>query len=237
MTCGAAAIVPVPFVDDFLLRQLRRRWVRDALTAHGVQLDARGVDHLAGIRSPTGWQRIVRFVYNATLKLAFKLVKRVFRSIFFVLAVKDAADAASKAFHRGFLEHRSAARMAQHGPVAGEETLLATGWAIDRACEETDTRAAQRTLKTALEGSRSFLRSLRRRWGWSRRGRSAEELTQQTARDTSHTVVDEVAEELSRTTYLETLDERCAQLTEYWSQPYFHATAASPGPHSEQAEA
>ena len=234
LSCGLAAIVPIPFVDDLLKRRLRRNWVRQITLQHGVELDDLSVDHIAGIRHLQGWTRALTFVYNLTVKLAFKLVRRIFRNIFFFLAIKDAADAASDAFHRGYLEELAVARLetdTSSTRPASEQQLIATGWAIDRACKETDTRAVQRTLKGAYGSSRSFLRSVSRRWSWTRRKASAEDLEQQTDQVASAEVVDEMARELAATGYLDTLDKRCRQLVEYWSQAEFHRRhrPSSPG--------
>lgn len=234
LSCGLAAIVPVPFVDDLLLRRLRRDWIRDVCKARGLVLDAVGVDHVAGIRRLEGWRRMAQVVVNLTLKLFFKLVRRIFRSIFFFLAIKDAADAASEAFHRGYLEETTLTRLSQeHGQqlvVSPQEPkLIAIGWAIDRACDETDTRAVQRTLKSALERSKGLLKATSHRWSWTQRKASAEEIERETE-TSSETIVDDVAEELSRTGYLDTLQTRCKQLVDYWSQPEFHERRAAPRP-------
>ena len=233
LSCGLAAVVPIPFVDDLLHRQFRRSWVRDLARDYELQLDELGVDHVAGIHRRSGWRRVLRLAYTLTVRLLFKLVRRVFRSIFFFLALKDAADAASDAFHRAYLEWRCLERLAvQRGthPERDHHRLLATGWAIDHACREIDTRAVQRTLATALESSRAFLRSLSHRWSWTRSRASASEVASQAASGTASEVVDEVARELQEMGYLDALDRRCAQLAEYWSQPEFHRPRRPPAP-------
>ncbi|MEM9409197.1 MAG: hypothetical protein AAGA81_24415 [Acidobacteriota bacterium] len=232
LSCGLAAIVPVPFVDDLLLKRLRRGWIRDVCSSRGLELDAVGVDHVAGIRRLAGWRRVTQIAINVTLKLFFKLVRRIFRSIFFFLAIKDAADAASEAFHRGYLEETTLTGLAQRRDSgstlnAHEPRLIAIGWAIDRACDETDTRAVQRTLKSTLKSSKALLRATSHRWSWTRRKASAEEI-ERDAEASAEKIVDEVARELSETGYLDTLQKRCEQLVDYWSQPEFHQRRAAP---------
>jgi hypothetical protein len=154
---GLCPLIPVPFLDDRALAAVKRRMTAELARARGVPLTPLQVDYLAGTwRAPRGCvERVARTALALTVKLAAKL----FRKVVIVLAVKEAVDEASRAFHEGYLLHllfdpeQPATRA-----LAGDHDAWRARWAIERAVAEVDPRPVNQALKRAFRGSRRLLR-------------------------------------------------------------------------------
>ena len=120
-----AAAIPIPFVDDHLLRRTRRRLARDSAAQAGVELHEIEIDHLSGTGPSTLSSCLMGCIVGQSFKIVVKLVRRVFRSVLIFLTVKDSVDAFSKTFHEGFLLHRAL-------PTLGRQLTARQDLATDR---------------------------------------------------------------------------------------------------------
>ncbi len=183
LSSAVCAVIPIPFLDSHLLRRVRRRMVREIATDSGVALNEPEVRHLSGTDSTSPLGCVFGVLIGSFFKLVYQIVRRVFRTIMFWLMVKDAADAASKTFHEGFLvgagmESLAAWKKSSESIQVPAATATATTTAtttetqvidlvsqevrwlrhvIDRTTRDADTRVIQGTIRGVLRGSRSLL--------------------------------------------------------------------------------
>ncbi len=161
---GACPLIPVPFLDDLVLKQVLRRMVRSLTRAAGLKLRTRRVATLAGTRRPfRALGCLLGLVLAGAVKIIVKLITRIFRKILFVLTLKDVTDTASRAFHMGYLLStalgREDARRLLEDAAAGEDedgarALFAT---VDKICSEIDTRPINHILRRSFRSSRAAL--------------------------------------------------------------------------------
>lgn len=84
---GLCSIVPVPFLDDVLLKRVRRGLVHRLLEAHGSDLNLESIKPVYAGPSRGCLATVVGLVFSAIKKLIKKLVK----TVFFFLAIRSAA--------------------------------------------------------------------------------------------------------------------------------------------------
>lgn len=154
---GLCPLIPVPFLDDRALAAVRRRMTVELARERGVGLTPLQVDYLAGTwRAPRGCvEQAARAVLALTVKLALKL----FRKVVIVLAIKEAVDEASRAFHEGYLLHLlfDPGEPATRAPVDDSAAWRAR-WAVEQAVAELDPRPVNQAIRRAFRGSRGVLR-------------------------------------------------------------------------------
>jgi hypothetical protein len=173
-----AAVVPVPFLDDHLVRVTRRSMVRELARERGLVLHESEVVWLAGARRRFDWGCAIALAVALTVKTAYLLVRRFFRSIFFWLAIKDASSAASFTFHEGFLLRQALADLEagasptpREAPPTVREAPQTTPRAevlrlravVERVVAEVDPRPLRQAFRGALRGSSWLLRATARR--------------------------------------------------------------------------
>ncbi|MEZ6184554.1 MAG: hypothetical protein R3F62_06020 [Planctomycetota bacterium] len=105
---GLTRLVPVPFLDDFLLVRARRHQVHALLDLHGRGC-AKG--ELAALSSDPGscLCGLVGFVLLLPLKLLVAVLKKLFQTVFFVLAIRAAALTVASTFLLGRTVHQELA--------------------------------------------------------------------------------------------------------------------------------
>lgn len=89
LLAGFTRLVPVPFVDDYLLRLARARLVRALFAMHGRAEEA---PHAAPLwQDPWSCLDLVLWVVLFPLRLVFGLLKKLLKTLFFFLALRDVA--------------------------------------------------------------------------------------------------------------------------------------------------
>ena len=106
---GTAAyeFIPVPFLDEWMIKRQRRSMVETILRKRGVTFDAGVPAILAG-----GGQTLLGRIGSMTRGLVMKPLKKIFRSVLFWLTARNAARTAMVTY---FL-----ARFLQHPELAGD---------------------------------------------------------------------------------------------------------------------
>lgn len=99
---GACALVPLPFIDALLRRAALKAAYRELFTAAGHDVDAATLRSLLRERTNLALGCLVAVVWWP--------VKKLFRTVIFVLLVKDALDWASDASVRLRMVHRALER-------------------------------------------------------------------------------------------------------------------------------
>jgi hypothetical protein len=107
LLCGATALIPVPFLDDWALRIVKRRMLSEMLRSGGFSPETDRIRWLAGTGMWIGTQGCLYQALFYTVVLPVKILgyflRGILRTVFFVLIVKQAADRASACFHEGYL--------------------------------------------------------------------------------------------------------------------------------------
>lgn len=116
LMCGLVLLIPLPWVDEYLERRVTRGLLRDVARARGVELDDAALDALVEDRTS-----VAAGIAWAILKWPFK---KLFRTVFFVLAAKDSVDAVARAAHRAALVDLAAAEGALPGRAAEVRRLM-----------------------------------------------------------------------------------------------------------------
>ncbi len=230
--CSAAcAIVPVPFLDEHLIKLTRRRMAREFAAARELELSAADVAALSGTESkPLGWGCFGALALGLAFKVAVKILRRFFRTILFWLLVKDAADAASRTFHEGYLIDRALDRPVP-GPGAAQPAASPEPSAmarlrvpVERVLANVNTKGLTHAFRGVLGGSRTLLvsvaRTLSRLTGLRAEADDGEQtLERQLADSIPASLVERVARQvLQQGDYLRHLDELLADQF-YQAQP------------------
>lgn len=85
LLAGLAKFVPVPILDDYLYRTALRRAVAEDAVVAGQSLDAATLDALTGDRSS--------LLVGCLTAVVIWPIKKLFRTVFWFLTVKDVIDA------------------------------------------------------------------------------------------------------------------------------------------------
>lgn len=153
---GLTPLIPLPFVDDWAVRQVERRQVADAFRGRGITPQPWHVEVLTW----DGEEGRPGCLYP--LVLAFQLViyvaKKIFRKLLVFLLIKDCVDRFSTTFQHGYLLHVAFDRgVIDTRAVAGGERLIEVRQAILATSEEIDPRPLNQLVRKALAGSRRVL--------------------------------------------------------------------------------
>lgn len=145
---GLCPLIPIPFLDDMVLRRVRKSLGSELL---GPLLPSPTVVLLAGaLRKPIGCATLLWLPF----RLTFKLIVKLFRRLTIVLSIKEALDTASRVLHEGWLLAFARRRGDLLDPLRTPTQLR---WAIETACDAVDPRPLEQALKRIFRGSRGVL--------------------------------------------------------------------------------
>jgi hypothetical protein len=150
---GLSPLIPIPFLDDFVMSYFQRRCVRKLAEDYRIFLSDADVAILADGEDGSFWKGIAKKV----ALLPIKLLSRTVRKLLMVLEYKRMADVASLSFHQGYLleyilqTHWSA-------PEAVIDAKAARA-AIDAACAKVGVKVVGMTFRTIFGQSKAALAS------------------------------------------------------------------------------
>ncbi len=151
LSSAACAIVPIPLLDDHLVNLTRRRMTREIAADQGRELQRGELLQLSGTEGRAlSWGCFVGLAFSLTFKIVVKLIRRIFRTLLFWLLIKDAADAASRTFHEGFLVRAALSRQ-----VGGNTAVLRAH--VDGALRRADTGSLTHLFRGVLAGSKRLI--------------------------------------------------------------------------------
>ena len=181
-------LIPVPWLDDLAERVVRRRAVADLLRERGVDPTPGDVAVLAGlVRPPRGCAQWALWPLTGVV---LYVAKKLFRKVFFLLALGDAVRAASELFHDTYLLSHALGRgwlPPGNGGRLDRDEARWVRWAIESTTAETDPAPVRGAVRRALSGSGrllsgeavrlgGWLAAERRRTGGDAEERAAEDL-------------------------------------------------------------
>jgi hypothetical protein len=219
--------------------------VRELARDRGLGLRETEVRLLAGPRPPLP-KGCALFVV-LYVKGALWLLRRLFRTVFFWLTLKDLSNVASFTFHEGFLlrrglldlEPQTLAAPGSAGEPPPRPELQRVRNAIERVVAEVDPRPLSQAFRSALRGSYRIVRTAARRARRLLLGIREEETA---ARTLEAAVPPTLVEGLLRALaahnpYLVDLDRRMAVVLAEASTPDGPPAAAHPGSHEASLDA
>lgn len=173
LLAAVCALIPVPWIDDVAERVVRRRAVGDLLRERGVDPTPGDVEVLAGLERPR--RGCVDWLLWPLTGVALYVAKKLFRKVFFVLALSDAVRAASELFHDAYLlAHALGRGWLAPGPAGriDRDEARWVRWAIESTVAETDPAPVRGAVRRALAGSGRLLgEEAVRLGGWMARER------------------------------------------------------------------
>jgi hypothetical protein len=159
---GLTPLIPVPFLDEYALRRVRERMVRDLLRERNLSAPDRVVTALAGLHRPKGSR--IQGMIGKTALLSLRLAwKKFYRRLALALWMKDCVDMASTSLHHGYLlQHALGRGDLDARSLQVQATALRVHAAIDAACAEQDPRPINQLLRRLFSTSKLLLSELSR---------------------------------------------------------------------------
>jgi hypothetical protein len=153
---GICALSPIPFIDDLFIGAIRRRVLGRIFQAHGAALT--WSQRRALTRGHRGC------LVGCLVAVVVYPVRKIFRKIFYFLAVKEAVDVASRLLHESWLVEHALSRgcLDLEELAEDKEPLARLNLAIHLTCEEVDTSPVNQILRRSFAGSRVFMRGFGR---------------------------------------------------------------------------
>ncbi len=157
---GAACLIPVPLLDDWALKRVRRRMTRELLREAGLEAGPEQAALLAeGDTSIAGG---CVAVLGLPLRVIFAILGKIFRKILFLLAIKQASDESIRTMLHGFLLEDALETGVLNQEVfsagsAANHVSSRIYWAIDAAIREIDPRPLRTSVRNLFRGQRQEL--------------------------------------------------------------------------------
>ena len=113
---GAFEFIPVPFVDEWLIRKERRKIAERVLQDQGIKLDKEALELLSGKR-----RSFISRVGGWIKGLFFKPLRKIFRTVFFWFTLRRSAMTAMETYFLSrFLAHPSIGVVSKNGHLGAE---------------------------------------------------------------------------------------------------------------------
>lgn len=155
---GLCPLLPVPFLDDWALERVQRRMVRELGESRDLELSDAEVRILAGEGERRLWPGFLKGTAMAARSGARKVLRKVFRTAFYLLLLRDGVHRAVETFVQGYL-FLHAARLPQGLRPAGrtEERVRAVRAAVIETMREEDVKPVHRAMGRAFRRSLDLL--------------------------------------------------------------------------------
>ena len=160
LLAGLCPLIPLPLIDQWALTLVRRRAVGDVLRREGLAPTHMQVRILAG-EDPGRGGCLPGAIVWALAKAFFYIMKKLFRTLVFVLTLHEAVRRTAELFGETYLlRHAAGVGAAAPALAAGDPGAWRLRAAVAAAVREVDPSPVLRTVRGALAGS----------WGLLRRG-------------------------------------------------------------------
>ncbi len=151
---GLCPLIPIPFVDDVIIGKLRKRMIRGQLDDAGLEPGRMQVNLVTYIEPEI---RLMGCLFG----VAWMVIKKIFRKLVFLFALKDCVDHASRMVHHGWLVQYALTKgtLGQHTFDAGNDAIKLVRDSVLHASDHLDTRPFNQALKRIFRGSGALMRS------------------------------------------------------------------------------
>lgn len=149
---GLCPLIPIPFIDDLALGLVRKQLTVSLFSAFELQPSPAQLAAFLQDEKPN-------VLVGCLASFVLYPIKKLFKKIFFVLALKDCVDAAAAALHEGILlRHALSSGQLDAARLASDPACTATlAAAIRTTCKQTDTRPVNQALRRVFTASRADL--------------------------------------------------------------------------------
>lgn len=236
LLAGACPLIPVPFVDDWCLKLVRRRTVSDLLRRSGLITGGGSGGGSGGssviVRRLAGERDEQRGCIAGTLGLAvgavFYLVGKLFKKLVFVLTLRDCVRCASETFGEGYLlRHAVAGGAAERSLAASEAGAVELRRLIEAALAGAGSGPLRRVVRGVLAGSWGELArgaGLLRRTLAGRRGRKRDGEEDAVPVEVEEGVLGGLVDRLTAALWME--EEYRRRLEGHFDALYYHSPSA-----------
>ncbi|HWM92224.1 MAG TPA: hypothetical protein VN493_15775 [Thermoanaerobaculia bacterium] len=155
---GLCPLLPVPFLDDWALERIQRRMVRELGESRDLGLTDAEVRLLAGEGEKRVWPGFVKGTAMAVSSGARRVLRKVFRTAFYLLLMRDGVHRAVETFVQGYL-FLYASRLPHALRPAGRtpERVRAVRAAVLETMREEDVKPIHRAMGRAFRRSFDLL--------------------------------------------------------------------------------
>lgn len=176
-------LVPVPFLDDWLLARVRRRMVDELTSRQGLTLSDEEKATLAGADEGRRFPGCFATLAWVSRKVVLKLIKKIFRKVVYVLAIREGIQTGTEVVHEGYLLLQGVERRGDSQTLQAVRVRQAIRATLDRL----DLRPVRQTLKSLFHGSMGVLMKgatvLSQRFGGGKPKDDADGLSDETVRE------------------------------------------------------
>ncbi len=208
LLAAATALIPIPLLDDWSYGVTRRRMAREIFRRRGIATQRITLKIALGQYDedrPGGCLYKVLFtLVIVPLRIVSRFVRDLFRKILIFLAVKQASDWASAAFHEGYLLQHAAAKLAP-GDNLGRSDARRMRYSIRLTLRGLNTSPVWNVFYGIIRLNRSLLRTVA-----SRVSRIGKQARARTAPEVEEASVDEYLRQERR--FLDDVVNRLADL-------------------------
>lgn len=157
LLAGLCPLLPVPFLDDVLVGWIRRMMVTELFETYGIKPTSQHRKTLTA-------RKTNRLVGCLKMVIVYP-VKKIFRKVFYFLAIKEAVDVASSVLHEGFLIR--AAIVGGQLSACETESLERVRDAIAATLDDVDTSPITGAIRRVFRGSRVLVNEVKGQLGSS----------------------------------------------------------------------
>ena len=154
---GLFPLIPVPFVDDWAIRLIRRRMVQELGESRDLELTEEEVRLLAGT-GERRWPGLVKGTALAVRRGVGKIVGKVFKTAFYVFLLREGVHHAVETFVEGYLLLYAAGLPQALRPASRTpERVRAVRAAVVSTMKEADVAAIHKAIGRSFQGSFGLL--------------------------------------------------------------------------------
>lgn len=154
---GLCPLIPVPFVDDWAIGLIQRRMVRELAESRQLNLNEDEVQILAG-SGERRWPGLIKGTARLVSRGVGKLVGKMFKTVFYVLLLREGIHRAVETFVEGYLLLYAAGLPQALRPSARTpERVRAVRAAVVSTMKEVDVTPVHKAVGRAFQGSFGLL--------------------------------------------------------------------------------
>lgn len=154
---GLCPLIPVPFVDDWAVGLIQRRMVRELGESRSLGLTEDEVQLLAG-SGERRWPGLVKGTALVVRRGVGKIVGKLFKTVFYVLLVREGVHRAVETFVEGYLLlYAAGLPQALRPSVRNEESVRAVRAAVVSTMREADVTPIRKAIGRSFERSFGLL--------------------------------------------------------------------------------
>jgi len=146
---GLCPLLPIPFLDDWALERIQRRMIRELGESRDLELTETEVRLLAGAGERRAWPGFAKGTARTVRSGARRILRKVFKTVFYLLLVRDGTHRAVETFVQGYL-FLYASRRGLRPAGRTEERVRAVREAVVDTLREEDVKPIHRAIGRAF---------------------------------------------------------------------------------------